>query len=182
MKSLKCILFFLLSICIVSCGQEQKSQVKADEVLVKLPLFLSMKFDTVDVVAFSKGEDNTKFGKRIDQLDSLPGVSVKKEDVIAALTDEIVLNPDAIKNADKTEEGIELLKDFSEYVYSKDKKGEIEDSVVALNLAGADGIGSILELVQVWPSKRVDVNILKVINNEEDFQRILDGLNDLNQD
>ena len=109
-------------------------------------------------------------------------MSVKKEDVIAALTDEIVLNPDAIKNADQTEEGIELLKDFSEYVYSKDKKGEIEDSVVALNLAGADGVGSILELVQVWPSKRVDVNILKVINNEEDFQRILDGLNDLNQD
>ena len=62
--------FVSLSICIVSCGQEQKSQVKADEVLVKLPLFLSMKFDTVDVVAFSKGEDNTKFGKRIDQLDS----------------------------------------------------------------------------------------------------------------
>ena len=65
MKSLKCVLFFLISICIVSCGQEQQSQVKADEVLVKLPLFLSMKFDTVDVVAFSKGEDNTKFGKEL---------------------------------------------------------------------------------------------------------------------
>ena len=84
---------------------------------------------------------------------TVPGVSVKKEDVIAALTDEIVLNPDAIKNADKTEEGIELLKDFGNYVYSKDKKGEIEDSVVALNLAGADSIGSILELVQVCRQK-----------------------------
>jgi hypothetical protein len=182
MKSLHVVVMFILGAVVVSCGLENTSQTKADKVLVKLPFWLSQKFETSDVIAFSEGEEGTNFGKRIDQLDGLPGVEVDKQDVIESLTDEIVLNSEAIKNADQSKEGRKLLKDFSEYVYSEDKKGEISDSLVALKAAGADGVGSILELIKVWPSKRVDVDILKVLNNEDDFQKILDGLNNLNQD
>jgi hypothetical protein len=180
-KLLNTTLITVAAILIASCGQDTKnSEVDSEQVLIKLPAFMSMKFETSDIVAFSKGEEDTKFGKKVRQIDRIPGVSVKEEDVIEALVDELELNKDAIALADKSDEGIELLKDFSEYVYSKDKKGEIEDSVVALQIASQDNVGSIVELVEVWPAKRVDVNILKIMNNEDDFQRILDGLNDLN--
>lgn len=180
MKSILKIIL-LSSVVLSSCGRDEESQVKSEEVLVQLPVFLSQKFDTEDIVAFTEGKEGTKFGKKVRAVDRIPGVSVKEEDVIRSLVEDIELNKDAIAIADQSKEGRELLKDFSTYVYSKDKKGEFEDSLEALKMASEDGVGSIIELVKVWPAKRVDVDILKIMKNDDDFQRILDGLNDLNE-
>jgi len=166
----------------LSCGQnEQRSDVSSEEVLIKLPVFLSLKFETSDIVAFAQGKNGTKFGAKVDQVNKIPGISIDKKELIRSLKEPLPLNKEAVAVADQSAKGRKLLADFSTYVHSGDKKGDYKDSLIALKISAEDGSGSILELIQVWPSKRVDVNILKIITNESDFQRILDGLNELNE-
>lgn len=163
----------------MSCGSvDQDSNVAANS--VKLKIGIAGKFlSAEDLLRYSQGEEVASVSEAIASANALPGVLVTDEEIRNVINSDVSISAEQATLARESEQGIALLKELSLYVHTYAKRGNSSDFLEGLTLASKDARATVVEMVSVWPSETVVVDVIRVLNRKEAFTKLLTDLQNL---